>query len=192
VRAPFRLLLALASGLGAFTAAGSAGAEPSAWMFLGGGPVGWKQEDSAFTASGAFSFDAGIGTSPENRFIVGGLLRATPVLQNGTDLALLARVATRGFQAGGFGLALDAGGYERFWGATSAGFAGAVNLGVPLGFTLSLQTEIGSDRAVSLGAIAGIDLLRLTVFRQSLLRWWPNPSPTQRAPEAASVGAARW
>lgn len=192
MRLSFRALLAVAVVLGCVSFTRSAVAGPSAWVFVGAGPLGWKQEDAAFAMSPALSFDFGVGTDPDKRFIAGGLLRMTPVINSGTDLALLARFATHGFQAGPFGLALDAGAYERFWGATSAGFSGAVNLGVPLGFTLSLQTEVGTDRAVSVGAIAGLDLLRLTVFRESLLRWWPNPAPAQRVREASAGYGARW
>lgn len=193
MRRPARALLTVAALVGATALARPAAADPSAWVFVGGGPLGWKQgENASFATSGALSFDVGLGTTPEARFIAGGLFRMTPVLGSGTDLALLARVATHGFQAGGFGLALDAGGYERFWGATSRGFSGAVNLGVPLGFTVSLQTEVGTDKAVALGAVAGLDLLRLTVFRKSLLNWWPNPSPAQRARDAGASLAGRW
>ena len=188
MRSPARALLAAAALLGGVALARPASADPSAWAFVGAGPLGWKQGDSGtFATAGALSFDVGLGTSPEARVIAGGLFRMTPVFGSGTDLALLARVASHGFQAGGFGLALDAGGYERFWGATSRGFSGALNLGVPLGFTLSLQTEVGTDKAVALGAVAGLDLLRLTVFRKSLLNWWPNPAPVQRSREAEAA-----
>ena len=192
MRSPVRALLAATVLLGGVALAPPASADPSAWVFVGAGPLGWKQSDAAFTTSGAMSFDVGVGTTPEARLIAGGLFRMTPVFGSGTDLALLARVATHGFQAGGFGFAVDAGGYERFWGATSRGFAGAVNLGVPRGFTLSLQTESGTDRAVALGAVAGLDLLRLTVFRKSLLNWWPNPAPAQRPRDAFVGGTGHW
>jgi hypothetical protein len=36
--------------------------------------------------------------------------------------------------------------------------------------------EAGVDHAFTFGAVAGIDLLRLTVFRKVGLNWWPNPS----------------
>jgi hypothetical protein len=189
---PARALLAVAAFAGALASAPSAHAEPSAWVFVGGGPMGWKQEDAAFKTSGAMQFDVGIGTRPDAPVIVGGLFRMTPFFGSGTDLALLARAATRGFQEARFGLALDAGGYERFWGATSRGFAGALNVGLPLGFTLSLQTEVGTDRAVTLGGVAGIDLARLTVYRRSLLNFWPNTGPAQKPRDASVDSPGRW
>jgi len=56
------------------------------------------------------------------------------------------------------------------------GFTGSVSLGMPLGVTLMGTTQYGIDGAVSFGAVAGIDLLRLTLYRQTLLKWWQNPS----------------
>jgi hypothetical protein len=43
-----------------------------------------------------------------------------------------------------------------------------------------VQTEVGTDQALSFGAVAGIDLLRLTLYRQTLLNWWPNPSAASK------------
>ncbi|WP_437299067.1 hypothetical protein [Sorangium sp. So ce426] len=39
---------------------------------------------------------------------------------------------------------------------------------------------------MAFGVIAGVDLLRLTVYRQSLLPLWPNPSPAQHRRDVAS------
>jgi hypothetical protein len=103
-----------------------------------------------------------------------------PYVGRGTDLALLARAATRGFQTGGFGVALDAGVVQRFWGDESTGFIGELAFGAPLGFELHLLGTKGTNGAMSFGAVAGIDLLRLTIFRGSLLDWWDNPNPTLR------------
>ncbi|WP_437716903.1 hypothetical protein WMF45_11130 [Sorangium sp. So ce448] len=58
--------------------------------------------------------------------------------------------------------------------------AGALTLGAPLGISLSLQGSYRTDKAMAFAAIAGIDLLRLTVYRQSLLPLWPNPFPAQQ------------
>jgi hypothetical protein len=180
VRSPLPTSLAAACGLLAALAwAAPARADASAWLFTGGGVMGWKQSDRDLATNGALSFDIGAGTSPDSSFIFGGLFRLTPILGVGSDLALLGRVATHGFQASQFGIALDAGGYARFWGEGSAGFTGAITLGAPLGVTLSLQGAVGSHDALAFGAVAGIDLLRLTIYRQSLLDWWPNPSPAQ-------------
>ena len=190
MRSPITSSLAAAAGLLAALAwAAPARADTSAWIFTGGGAMGWKQGGGDFTVNGALSFDIGVGTTPDAPFIVGGLFRMTPILGSGTDLGLLGRVATRGFQASQLGLALDAGGYARFWGVGSTGFTGAVTLGAPLGLTLSLQGGVGTNDALAFGAVAGLDLLRLTVYRQSLLDWWPNPSPAQEPQKDAGARA---
>ncbi len=178
VRSPLCLLAALFSSVAIVTAATPARAETSAWVSVGGGAMGWKQgADQNFGLSSALSFDVGVGTTPDASFVFGGLARIQPIIGSGTDLALLARGATHGFQLGSWGVAVDAGAYFRTWGTASQGFNGGITLGFPLGFQLSLQTMIGTDDVLAFGAVAGIDLLRLTVYRSSLLDYWPNPSP---------------
>jgi hypothetical protein len=200
VRSPLRLLLALGFSLTALSIGAKARADTSAWVFVGGGAVGWRcsaqQQDSESRTpcsekleqgskapvgvGGALAVDVGVGTSPDGPFIVGGFFRFEPIFGSGIALALSARVATRGFQTGGFGLTLDAGGYARFGDATSQGFAGGVTLGAPLGLQLSLQAMVGTRDALAFGAVAGVDLLRLTIYRQTLLDRWQNPSPAWR------------
>lgn len=197
MRSPPCILLALGFFLTASAIGAPVRADTSAWVFAGGGGLGWKQtrdgSDNSFRASGALAFDVGVGTSPDAPFIVGGLFRVEPILGSGTDLALVARVATHGFQAGDFGLALDAGGYARFWGDTSQGFAGGLTLGAPLGLQISLQTMVGTHKAVAFGAVAGVDLLRLTVYRQTFLEHWQNPSPAwKRVGRALGFAVGRW
>ena len=190
-------MLAAGSSLALFAAAAPARADASAWAFIGGGTTLWKQADSnaatgsngSFLPSGSMILEAGVGTTPEARFIFGGLFRLQPIFKHGTDLALLARGATHGFQAGDWGVAIDAGGYLRTWGPQiSGGFAGGVSLGIPLGFTLSVQTQVGSNQSIAIGAVAGIDLLRLTVYRESHLKWWQNPQPSWNRGKSASSG----
>ncbi|EYF00316.1 Hypothetical protein CAP_0928 [Chondromyces apiculatus DSM 436] len=137
--------------------------------------------------------DIGVGTSPDGRFIGGGLVRMTTTFEVGSEFALMARGATWGYQAGGFGLALDAGAYMRLWEGGSGGFAGAVNLGAPLGFTLTILGTVGSNDANSIGAVAGLDLLRLTLHRQAFTNWWPNPAPShEERRDARAPGRRYW
>lgn len=197
------ILIAACSSLALTAVASSARADGSAWMFVGGGVLGWKQgeaatltpgNDGAFGANGMMTIDVGAGTSPDARFIFGGLFRIQPIFKHGADLAILARACTHGFQAGDFGLAIDAGGYLRTWGPEiGAGFSGGVSLGLPLGFTISAQAQVGSNNALAFGGVAGIDLLRLTVYRKALLKWWQNPSPAwTHQKTAASAPAIRF
>lgn len=157
-------------------------------MFVGSGPVAHKQGDADMEVDPSLVFDLGVGTTPDARFVFGGLFRLQTIFGSGSDLALLARGATRGFQAGDFGIALDAGGYARFWGTESAGFVGGATLGAPLGLTLALTAHVGTDSSLGFGAVAGLDFARLTAFRQTLLDWWPNPLPVQREPYGDAAG----
>ena len=164
-------------------------ADASAWVFVGGGALGWRQAESPGVAySGTMTFDVGVGTDPKAPFIFGGLFRIQPVFENGVDLALLTRFCTRGFQGGDWGVAVDVGGFARPWGIGSAGFSGDVSLGLPLGFQLTAMTEIGVDRAYSVGLVAGIDVLRLTLYRQVLKNWWQNPAPAWTTTKTAESG----
>lgn len=194
MRSPFRLVSIAASLAIPLLAARAAGAGPTAWTAVGGGVLGWKQgtERPELGLDGAFVLEAGVGIPDRFPVIVGGLFRITPLLTSGTgaDMAWLARVCTRGYQVGGFGVAADVGVYARTWGTPSQGFAGSLSLGAPLGLSLSFHTMVGSDELLAFGGSLSIDLLRLTLYRETLLEWWPNPEVnTRRSPTAgAPVG----
>lgn len=154
--------------------------------------MGWKQGTSTpdFRADGAVLMEAGIGMPSRYPIIAGGLFRVTPLTggATGVDMAWLARVCTRGYQVGGFGVAADLGVYARTWGTPSQGFAGSLSLGAPLGFSLSFHTMAGSDDLLSFGGSLSIDLLRLALYRETLLNWWPNPEVRTRKLPTASNG----
>ena len=76
-----------------------------------------------------------------------------------------------------------------FWGVQSFGFAGDVTVGFPLGFQLTIQTTAGGSGALSVGAVAGVDLLRLTLYRTALLDSFPNPSSPVRRPSEPARAA---
>jgi hypothetical protein len=172
-------IAAAAALLGALAVASPARADASGWAFVGGGAVGWKQaQEPRYTTSGSLLVEGGVGTDPLAPVIVGGVFRFQPImLHAGIDLSLLLRVATRGFQGGSWGVAVDLGGFARPWGFQSVGFAGSASIGLPLGFTLMGLGSAGIDHSFTFGAVAGIDLLRLTVYRRTLLDVWRNPSP---------------
>lgn len=196
MRSPFRFVLtALALAVPLFAARAAHAAGPSAWTALGGGVVGWKQGTKVpdFRADGSLVFEAGVGTPARYPVIVGGLFRVTPLLASatGADMAWLVRVCNRGYQVGGFGIAADVGVYARTWGTPSQGFAGTLSLGMPLGFTVSFNASAGSDDLLAFGGTASLDLLRLTLYRETLLNWWPNPEvQTRKLPQAS--GPVGW
>ncbi len=167
----------------------TAHADTSAWASLSAGPSVLSHDGGEATLRAAMAFDAGVGTSPKEPLVFGGLFRISPTIEEGTDLSLVARGATRGFQTGDFGLAVDLGAYLRTFGPSSGGFVGGVVLGAPPGLQLSVLGHVGGAEAFGVSTLLGVDLLRLTVYRQSLLEWWPNPSSPSEivaSPVAAS------
>jgi hypothetical protein len=74
-------------------------------------------------------------------------------------------------------VALDAGGYARFWGVHSEGGLGALVLGAPWGITLRSEVGLGTHDSRMFGVMLGVDFARLTVFRTSGTGWFPNPYP---------------
>lgn len=121
--------------------------------------------------------EGGFGTPPSS-FVVGGLFRAQSYFKEGTDLALLLRGATGGFVQGGWGLAVDVGPYQRFWGHGSQGGLAALVLGAPWGITLSAGGGMGTNDQRFASATLGLDFARLTVYRSSGTRWFMNPYVT--------------
>jgi hypothetical protein len=125
-------------------------------------------------------FLAGMGTPPTDLISVGIVARALPHLGDGTDLALALRGATRGYTNGDWGVALDAGAYQRFWGIESTGFLGNASLGLPWGLVLNASAGFGTNDSRMVLATFGVDFARLTVYRTTGQSWWKNPFPAVR------------
>lgn len=181
-----RVFVASAGGLIALAFAAPARADVSSWLFVGSGPSRVRLSDHSAIQPLALQFDAGIGSPPSGAVAVGGLLRLQPYIGHGSDLALLLRTSTRGFNNGTWGGALDLGGYERWWGPGSAGATASLELGGPWGLTLSIDGTLGSNAGQSVSAVLGVDLARLTVYRGSGVNWWPNPFPVGASEASAA------
>ena len=181
-------LIGLGIACASFALPAAAWADASAWAYAGGGALLLKEGTQALTPRAAMSFEYGMGTNPDGKFIIGGLFRLTPVIDLGPDMAICIRAATHGFQASKFGAAIDVGYFQRLWGSYSSGVTGTFTIGFPLGFSLSLHGIYATNETVGFGAMVGIDFLRLTIYRQVLLDTWPNPSPAHQIPPAE----ARW
>lgn len=169
-----RISPALVAGIVALTAR-EARADVSSWFYMGGGATSLAQTDFIKVKPFTLQTELGVGSPPDKAVILGGLVKAYTYFGDGTDLALTIRGASGGFVRGGLGFAIDAGGYERWWGAGSSGFLGAIVLGGPFGLQITAMTEQGSNDVRSYGATLGIDFLRLTVYRASSQNYWPNP-----------------
>lgn len=157
--------------------AAPAAAETSAWLAASGGTTILTVNESEVQVRGSMAVDVGVGSSPREDLLFGSFVRVAPIFAEGTDMAFMLRGATQGFQSGYFGVAVDLGGYLRLFDPADpqGGFLGEVVLGGPLGLQLTLAGHAGTLKSYGGAALLGLDLLRLTVYRQHLTEWWPNP-----------------
>ncbi len=158
----------------------SARADVSSWVYVGGGATTLEQRGLSQRVAPTLALEAGMGTPATSPLVLGGMFKLSTLFGEGADLGLSLRLASRGFVTGGFGLALDAGPYRRFWGERSTGGHAALVLGAPWGITLSVGGGVGSKDAKQLGATLGLDFARLTIYRLSGESWLPNPHPAFR------------
>lgn len=152
----------------------AAHADVSSWLYTGLGPGFLDRGDERPLV---LELETGLGTPPA-AFVVGGVFRTQTFFQHGTDLALLLRGATRGYVQGGWGLALDVGAYQRFWGVESTGGTAALGLGAPWGVTLRVSGGVGSNDERFAALTLGFDFTRLTVYRTHGTNWFLNPFAT--------------
>lgn len=159
--------------------AAPAHADVSSWASVAAGPT-WLNDGVQKRSVASLEMEAGVGIPPTLPVVVGGLFHLETHFGQGSDLGLLARVATRDFVLGNWGAALDLGPYTRFWGRGSTGGLAKVVIGAPWGLQLGLGGGVGSNDARFFGVTLGIDFARLTVFRTSGENWFPNPYPAYR------------
>jgi hypothetical protein len=172
----FAFLLSGAALFAAGLSAREAHADVSSWFYTGAGATSLHQPDQLAVLPFTIQTELGVGSPPNTAVIVGGIVKAYTFIGEGTDVAFMVRGASGGFVRGGLGLAIDAGFYERWWGGTgSAGFISSLALGGPFGLQITGMTEQGSNGVHSYGMTAGIDFLRLTVYRTTSQNYWPNP-----------------
>jgi hypothetical protein len=176
------LVLSLCLSLAGFAAVSSwsrsAAAQASSWLYVGGGTGVIDQGDRQ--ARPALQLDTGLGSPATHPIVLGALFRAQAYFGSGIDLALVARGVSRGFARGDWGVGLDVGAYQRWWGVDSTGVIGNLVLGGPWGLTLLGGATLGSADQRLYFASLGLDLARLTVHRHSGLTWFANP---MRVPE---------
>jgi hypothetical protein len=177
---PGRHLLGATMALALLASARPARADVSSWVYVGGGASMLEDAETDRRVRATLSTYAGLGSPPDGIVSVGGLLLVQPHFGEGIDLGLLARVATYGYTNGGFGVALDLGGYQRWWGVGSTGGIGTLSLGIPWGITLNVQALRGTNESSTYAATLGLDFARLTVYRTSGNQWWENPFPAVR------------
>jgi hypothetical protein len=177
---PFRRRGLCSSGFAAFLLATPARADVSSWVYVGGGVSSYEDARAERQTQPTLAMYTGLGSPPSGIVAVGGLFHVQPHFGDGTDLGLLGRIATRGYTNGGWGGALDLGGYQRFWGIGSTGGMGTVSLGAPWGITLNVSALRGTNESSTYFATLGLDFARLTVYRNTGGNWWENPFPAVR------------
>src|SRR5262249_21643896 len=121
-------------------------ADVSSWASAAAGPT-YLDDGRQKRWAPTLDLNIGIRLPPSTPVVVGGLCDLETHFGLGTDLGLLARFATPSFVLGDWGVALDLGGYERFWGRRSAGGLGKLVLGAPWGLQLAAGGGIGSNDA---------------------------------------------
>lgn len=154
-----------------------ASAQATSWLYVGGGSsvLDFATREGDQLKRPVFQLDSGLGSPATHPIVVGALVRGQVYFGSGVDLAAVVRGVSRGFARGGFGLGLDVGAYQRWWGSQSTGVTGNLVLGAPWGLTLLGGASIGSGEQKLYFASFGIDLARLTVHRHTGLDWFANP-----------------
>jgi hypothetical protein len=156
-------------------------ADVASWLFVGGGVTQIGKFGADNTYKPTLRLYTGMGTDPSRPFILGGLARIDTMFGRGTDLTVALRMADNGFVNGKWGVAFDLGAVARYWGSYNV-FGGSATIvgGGPWGLQLELGGLLASRDTQGFSAILGIDLARLTVYRQSGTSWWKNTFPAVR------------
>lgn len=159
-----------------FGAIPTARADVSSWIFVGGGAANLDLDEGIETVNPiALQLDAGFGTAPTGPLVLGFAAKAWTFLDHGTDIGLAARLTTAGYSQGDWGLALDLGGTQRFWGDSVKTLPStSLSLGLPWGLTLAATAASDFDATQSLVLTLGFDWARMTVHRTSGDSWWRN------------------
>jgi hypothetical protein len=175
-----RRLSSLSVAVALLAASGEARADMAGWFSVGFGGARLQADGVDPHWRYHLPFNVGMGAPPSLPVFVGVGARLDPYFLDGFDWAAYARIATRSYVTGYWGVALDGGGYSRSFGQGSSGWMTTLNVGGPWGFIVSGNLEMGSNGAKTTSFTLGIDLLRLTVFRLSGEQQWPNVNPAWR------------
>lgn len=172
--------------LAILTHAPAALADVSSWLALGAGYSLHRPDPAGSDARALLmSTSLGVGSTPTHPVIVGGVLRMVNHFSVGTDLGLSARIASRSFVRGDWGLAFDGGVVARTWSDRSFGrypVQATATFGAPFGFQFAVGADLWDLYAAAPSArgvfgVFELDLLRLTVMRSGdTTTLWPNPS----------------
>ncbi len=149
-------------------------ADIASWMYVGAGMSQVDRPNVSAERRSLMQLDAGFGSSPYATLVFGGILRTLTHFDGGTDLAIAQRTTTGGFSRGDWGLALDLGGYQRWWGRDSRGGMASAWLGAPWGLQLGITGEMGTGESRTIALTLGLDWARATAHRHPGQEWWRN------------------
>ncbi len=152
-------------------------ADVASWMYVGGGVGRLTMPAGSTTATSnraALALDTGFGTNPLSPVVVGFTFKAFGYMDEGVDLGLALRGTTSGYSRGQWGVALDLGVMQRFWGQTATLPTATLSFGLPWGVTLAATGGSDFDATHSLGLTLGFDWARLTAHRASGESHWRN------------------
>lgn len=194
MRSPVRRAASFSLALGlSLLVVRSAHAEISSWLYLGVGGAGLSGNRIGSPRVAA-QLDTGVGSSPHRPIIVGAGVRMQPYFGEAVDFAAYLRGATQGYVTGQFGVAVDAGAYSGAGASRTSGFLGTLNVGIPWGIVASGSYAMADQGEKAVTVTLGVDFLRLTVFRLSGEKQWPNVMPAyrpegERTPGAGAAGS---
>lgn len=168
--------LSLGCALAISSVSSVAFADVSSWMFVGGGAADLRFSDDLPTQNPvALQLDAGFGSAATNPIVVGFAAKAWTFLDHGTDVGLALRLTTAGYSRGTWGVALDLGANQRFWGDASKTIPSAsLSFGLPWGITLAASAGSNFSDVQSAVLTLGVDWARLTAHRTAGTSWWRN------------------
>ena len=95
-------------------------ADVSSWFYAGGGASSLSSTADSTSRPGTLQMELGMGSPPHGAVVIGGLVKMMTFFSHGSDLAVVTRGASGGFVRGGFGFAIDAGAYQRWWAKSRA------------------------------------------------------------------------
>lgn len=152
-------------------------ADVASWIYVGGGVGRLTLPSGSASVSSlkpAIALDTGFGTEPLSPVVLGFVFKATGYVEEGLDLGLALRGTTSGYSRGQWGVALDLGVTQRFWGQTATLPTAGLSLGLPWGITLAATGGSDFDATHTVGLTLGFDWARLTAHRASGESQWKN------------------
>lgn len=166
--------------MGALTVTGIssvARADVSSWVFVGGGAADLRLPNASGAGSTnplALQIDTGFGSAPTGPLVVGFAAKSLTYFDHGTDVGLALRLTTPGYSLGTWGLAVDLGATQRFWGQSATLASTSLTFGLPWGVNLAATAGSDFGDTQSLVLAIGLDWARFTAHRTSGESWWRN------------------